>query len=63
MLRGMSDDETAPSTDDIKARMADALERKHAGEQDGESHLDGHGKADHTHGKEGGPQQFRRKAI
>lgn len=55
--------EDTPTQDDVKARMAEALERKHASEHDREAHLDGHGKAEHTHGKEGGPPQYRRKAI
>ena len=59
----MTEHEHDPSPEDIKAKMAEALDRKHASEHGGESHLDGHGKAEHPHGKEGGPQQFRRKAI
>ena len=59
----MTEHETSPSPEDIKAQMAEALARKHAAEHGGEAHLDGHGKAEQAHGKEGGQQQFRRKAI
>ncbi len=61
--RAMTDDETTPAANDVKAQMAEALERKHAAEHGGEAHLDGQGKADHTHGKTGGAKQFRRKSI
>lgn len=48
--------------EDVKAKMKQALERKHAAEHAGQSHLDSHGKADHVHGKSGGPERFQRKS-
>lgn len=57
----MSDDTGATPSDDVKAKMKEALDRKHAAEQAGQAHLDGHGKSDHPHGKSGGQQRFQRK--
>ena len=51
----------SPSPEDIKAKMKEALDRKHASEQGGAAHLDGHSKPEHTHGPSGGPQRFQRK--
>jgi len=57
-----SNDGTESTHDDVKAKMKDALDKKHAVERAGEAHLSGSAKAGATHGKSGGPQQFRRKA-
>jgi len=56
----MSEDE--PTPDEVKAKMKEALDRKHAAERAGQAHLDGHGKADQTHGKSGGQARFQRKS-
>jgi hypothetical protein len=48
--------------DDVRARMREALDRKHAGEHAGQPHLDGRQAARGEHGREGGPREFRRKA-
>lgn len=58
---------TADSTDTDKAadpreQMRIALEKKNQKSQQGQAHLDGHAKADGTHGKAGGPREFRRKS-
>lgn len=50
------------SVEDVKAKMKEALDRKHAAEQAGQAHLDGHGKAEHVHDKTGGPERFQRKS-
>lgn len=52
----------APPADDIKARMREALDRKHEREKSGEAHLDAHNGPQQPHGKSGGQRQFRRKA-
>jgi hypothetical protein len=50
------------SQEDVKAKMKEALDRKKAADHAGQAHLDGQGKAEHTHGKSGGPQRFQRKS-
>jgi len=50
------------TTDDIRAKMREALDRKHEKERSGEAHLDGHDKAHGVHGKSGGGRDFRRKS-
>jgi Family of unknown function (DUF5302) len=57
----MSDDTGETTPDDVKAKMKEALDRKHAAEQAGQAHLDGHARPEHPHGKSGGPQRFQRK--
>ena len=52
----------APEESTAKAQMKEALERKQAREHPGQSHLNGPGKAGHTHGKTGGQQRFQRKS-
>lgn len=49
-------------SDDVRARMREALDRKHAAEHAGEAHLNGRQAARGEHGREGGPREFRRKA-
>ena len=61
--RSMSEESSVPSAaDDVKAKMKEALDRKHAAEQAGESHLDTTGRSGATHGKTGGQQRFQRKS-
>lgn len=52
----------AGAGEDIRAKMREALDRKHHREREGEAHLQGHEKAHGVHGKSGGPREFRRKA-
>lgn len=47
---------------DIKSKMREALDRKHAAQHSGEAHLQGRTSARGVHSKEGGRQEFRRKA-
>jgi hypothetical protein len=56
--------EPAPdeAIDDLRAKMREALDRKHAAEHAGQAHLDGRQAARGEHGREGGPREFRRKA-
>lgn len=59
----MSEEEAGhPPVEDVKAKMKEALDAKHAHEKAGQAHLDGTSKAQHTHGKTGGPQRFQRKS-
>ena len=59
----MSDPQTpADSVEDVKAQMKQALQRKHDAAPAGQAHLDGTGKAQEPHGKEGGVQRFQRKS-
>ncbi len=48
--------------DDLRARMREALDRKHAAEQAGQAHLEGRQAARGEHAREGGAREFRRKA-
>jgi len=50
------------SVDDVKAQMKAALQRKHDAEPAGQAHLDGQGKAQQPHSREGGVQRFQRKS-
>jgi hypothetical protein len=56
----MSEEQHGPGKDAVREHMKAALERKQAEGRQGEAHLDSHGKGDHTHGRTGGPEQFRR---
>lgn len=58
----LTDLESPEDGDDIRAKMKAALDRKHEKERAGEAHLDAHPRDPHTHGKEGGGRQFRRKS-
>lgn len=63
-------EQTGPAADsaqtdeavDPREQMRIALEKKNQKSHQGQAHLDGHAKADGTHGKAGGPREFRRKS-
>jgi hypothetical protein len=62
----MTDDAkaSADTTDDVKARFKEALDRKNAGRAAGESHTDNDGgnKAHDAHGPAKAQRTFRRKS-
>lgn len=56
--------ESAPETDDLKAKFREALERKNrsAREREGEAHLDGTSGAHGAKGRADHRREFRRKS-
>jgi hypothetical protein len=60
----MSDDDTAPgaTSDEMKRKFREALDKKNAQQRDGQSHLDGQGAVHEPHGRAGHKREFRRKS-
>ncbi|MFI7666526.1 DUF5302 domain-containing protein [Nocardia sp. NPDC049526] len=57
-----SNGKTAPSTEDVKRKFKEALERKNQHHAKSNDHLDGRSKATSTQGNASHKREFRRKS-
>lgn len=54
--------ESSTSSDDMKKKFREALEKKNAQHRDGASHANGQGAVHEPHGRAGHKREFRRKS-
>ena len=57
----MAEQASDKSTDEMKRKFREALERKKQNQPDRPAHLDGESAVHDAHGKAGGKREFRRK--